>query len=109
MPSMRTLASIFLLVCVATAAAGGDALQRFLQVGDGRLFSESAGPAEAPAIVLLHDGLLPSSTWDDAAPLLARRFRVIRYDRRGMGRSDAPRSPFIPIEDLLAVLDSLAV
>ena len=92
-----------LLACAAlsiSAAPGG-----FLAVGDGRLYYEEAGPPAAPAVVLLHDGLLPSTTWDGVAPLLARRFHVIRYDRRGMGRSDPPRSPFIPTEDLLAILD----
>jgi pimeloyl-ACP methyl ester carboxylesterase len=34
------------------------------------------------AIVLLHDGLLSSPTWDGVWQALAKRHQVIRYDRR---------------------------
>jgi len=105
----RTLALIALFACGATSASRSDPTGRFVTVGDGRLWCESAGVASAPAVVLLHDGLLPSCTWDDVWSPLAHSAHVVRYDRRGMGRSDPPRSPFIPTEDLLALLDSLGI
>ena len=75
----------------------------FVTVPGGRLFIEECGAG--PAIVLLHDGLLHSVVWDAVWPGLCRRFHVVRYDRRGYGRSDAPTAAFSPVEDLAAALD----
>ena len=102
-----SLGVIAVLACAAVSISAGP--DTFLTAGDGRLYYQQAGSPSGAAVLLLHDGLLPSTTWDDVWPMLARRFRVVRYDRRGMGRSDPPRSPFIPTEDLLAVLDSLHI
>jgi pimeloyl-ACP methyl ester carboxylesterase len=81
----------------------------YFAVDGARLWFEEAGQPEAPAVVLLHDGLLHSVTWDAVWPLLAKRYHVVRYDRRGMGRSDAPTSPFMPTEDLAALMDHLHI
>lgn len=40
---------------------------------------------------------------------LAARYRVIRYDTRGFGRSPAPAAPYTQLGDLAAVLDHLDV
>jgi 3-oxoadipate enol-lactonase len=42
-------------------------------------------------------------------PALASQYEVIRYDRRGYGRSTAPQAPFSHLADLEAVLRHLAV
>lgn len=50
--------------------------------------------------------------WGPAASLLAERFRVIRFDNRGVGDSDAPRGPYtvrMLTADALAVLDAAQV
>jgi 3-oxoadipate enol-lactonase len=50
--------------------------------------------------------------WDDQATALAKHFRVIRYDQRGHGKSDAPKPPY-SLErlgrDVLAILDHLGI
>ena len=59
--------------------------------GDGvDLFVREAGPVDAPVVVLVHGYPDTSAVWDDVVPHLADRFRVVRYDVRGMGRSSAP-------------------
>ena len=41
---------------------------------------------EGPPLVLIHGWAVHRRYWDGAAELLARDFRVIRYDRRGFGQ-----------------------
>ena len=72
-------------------------------VAGGRVYTEECGAGTA--IVLLHDGLLHSVVWDDEWPGLCRQFHVVRYDRRGFGRSDLPTAAFSPVDDLAAVFD----
>jgi pimeloyl-ACP methyl ester carboxylesterase len=64
---------------------------------------------EGPALVLVHDGLLHSVTWDRQFPVFAEVYRTIRYDRRGYGRSETTTRDFSAVDDLLAVLDALKV
>jgi 3-oxoadipate enol-lactonase len=50
--------------------------------------------------------------WDDALPWLLDRFRVLRYDQRGHGRSPAPRGPYTIADlagDALDLLDRLGL
>ena len=53
-----------------------------------RLYYETKG--RGPSVVLIHGGLVDSRQWDDQMTPLSRRFRVVRYDLRGCGRSEAP-------------------
>src|SRR5688500_15146077 len=63
--------------------------------------------------VLLIAGLgLALRAWRREAEELARRFRVIRLDNRGAGRSDAPWGRYTTRQlaaDALAVLDAVGV
>lgn len=45
-------------------------------------------------IVLLHEGFADSRMYDDQVAALGTRYRVIRYDRHGSGRSGAPAAPY---------------
>lgn len=50
--------------------------------------------------------------WDDQIPLLTRTHRVLRYDTRGHGASDAPEGPYdfdMLVSDMIAVLDHFGV
>lgn len=67
----------------------------------GRLFYETAG--EGPNVVLIHDGLVHRETWDDQFSKFAKQFHVVRYDRRGYGKSDVPAVPFSNVDDLEAL------
>ena len=70
----------------------------YINVNGGKLFYEVAGEGEH--IVLLHDGTIHREVWNDQFPVLAKNFRVVRYDRRGYGKSSNPQAPFSNIEDL---------
>ena len=57
------------------------------------------GPEEAPVLVLSNSLGTALGMWDEQAPALRERFRLLRYDTRGHGGSPAPPGPYA-IEDL---------
>jgi proline iminopeptidase len=64
--------------------------QGFIDVGDGRVWYESAGSGDR-TLLLLHGG--PGGNCEDLEPFLDladRGFRVVRYDQLGSWRSDQP-------------------
>src|SRR6266404_2693248 len=79
----------------------------YLDVGGSKIYYETRG--SGPAIVLLHDGLLSSVTWDEVWEPLATKHQVIRYDRRGYGRSELPARSYSPTDDLRKLLTYLRV
>jgi pimeloyl-ACP methyl ester carboxylesterase len=50
-------------------------------------------------VVLTHDGPIDSRIQDVQFTTLATSQRVVRYDRRGYGRSDSATAPYDPVED----------
>lgn len=70
----------------------------FVIVDGGKLFYELAGNGKN--IVLLHDGMVNREIWDEQFPLLAKTYRVVRYDRRGYGKSSDPEIKYSHIADL---------
>lgn len=76
--------------------------QEMVEVEGGRLWVERTGDGDP--VVLIHDGLVHSVGWDDVLPALASQYEVIRYDRRGYGRSTPPQAPFSDLADLETVL-----
>lgn len=87
---------------------------RYVDVGDGvTIHVAEAGPADGPAVMLVHG--FPQNWWEWHAligPLAADGFRVMCPDLRGAGWSSAPRTQYLKSEmadDLAAVLDHLGV
>jgi 3-oxoadipate enol-lactonase len=76
----------------------------FVEVsGGGKLWVETCGSGPR-TLVLLHDGVLHSATWDDVWPALCKSYRVVRYDRRGYGRSPEAKAAYSAVDDLQAVM-----
>ncbi|MFC9225128.1 alpha/beta fold hydrolase [Streptomyces hygroscopicus] len=63
---------------------------RYASVLGHRVFYREAGPADAPAIVLLHGYPTSSRMFRQLIPALADRFHVIAPDHLGFGQSAAP-------------------
>lgn len=78
----------------------------YVAVDGGRLWYEVAG--DGTGVAFLHPGLWDSRTWDDQFSPFAERFRVLRHDARGYGRSSRPEPgrPYSHVEDLAAVMDA---
>jgi pimeloyl-ACP methyl ester carboxylesterase len=66
-------------------------VQSFAEVNGTRLYYEMVG--KGPAVVLVHGGLVDSRMWDDQMNDFSKRYKVVRYDLRGFGKSiDATES-----------------
>ncbi|MET3963514.1 3-oxoadipate enol-lactonase [Marmoricola sp. OAE513] len=76
-----------------------------LRLGADQIWYDDLGGSGVP-LVLLHPGITDSRVWDPLLPLLAGR-RVIRFDRRGFGRSAAPTEDYSALGDLTGLLDAL--
>ncbi|QKM56321.1 putative oxidoreductase EphD [Burkholderia glumae] len=75
---------------VAPAAAG---LETITVNSDGvRLAVYLSGPREAPPVILVHGYPDSARVWKRVRETLETRYRVIAYDVRGAGASDAPAS-----------------
>ncbi|OCB32566.1 short chain dehydrogenase [Mycobacterium malmoense] len=67
-------------------------IQHFVDSADGaRIAVYEEGNPEGPTVVLVHGFPDSHVLWDGVVPLLADRFRVLRYDNRGVGASSAPK------------------
>jgi pimeloyl-ACP methyl ester carboxylesterase len=95
-------------LALSLALAAGAARAAMVDVDGGQIYYETCGPQSSEkgsqAIVLIHDGVVDSASFDDMWPILCKDFRVVRYDRRGYGRSPAAKAPYSPQEDLAAVM-----
>jgi 3-oxoadipate enol-lactonase len=70
------------------------------------------GRADAPWLVFSNSLATELSMWDEQAAHLGNRYRVLRYDQRGHGGSEAPEGRYTfdtLIADAVALMDALAI
>jgi 3-oxoadipate enol-lactonase len=79
----------------------------FAPSGDTQVYFETAG--SGPPLVFVHAGVADRRMWDPQFDLFARRFRVVRYDHRGFGKTRSTHTPFMLHEDLLSVMRCLGI
>ncbi|MEZ0363369.1 SDR family oxidoreductase [Mycobacterium sp. pUA109] len=73
-------------------AASGQAVRHVVDSADGtRIAVYEQGNPDGPVVVLVHGWPDSHVLWDGVVPLLADRFRILRYDNRGVGESGAPK------------------
>ncbi len=66
--------------------------ERFVDSADGvRIAVYEQGNPDGPTLVMAHGWPDSHVLWDGVVPLLADRFRIIRYDNRGVGKSSVPK------------------
>lgn len=70
------------------------------------------GPADAPWLIFCNSLATDLSMWDPQAAHFSRSYRVLRYDQRGHGRTEAPAGRYsfaTLLADALAVMDACGV
>jgi len=70
------------------------------------------GPEDAPWLIFSNSLATSLSMWDEQAVALRDSFRVLRYDQRGHGGTDAPAGRYAfdtLLADALALMDALAI
>jgi len=70
------------------------------------------GPEGAPWLVFSNSLATNLGMWDEQARELGRAFRVLRYDQRGHGSTDAPAGRYAfdqLLADAVALMDALAI
>jgi pimeloyl-ACP methyl ester carboxylesterase len=82
----------------------------FTNNGSVRLWWDEVGTGDP--VLLIMGFSWPAQMWHRLWPALSDQFRVIRFDNRGIGQSDAPRGPYSVADmvgDCIAVLDAAGV
>lgn len=84
-----------------------------IQTSDGTsLHVTVRGAQSAPAILLINSLGTDHTMWDQQMPALVGEFRVVTYDARGHGRSQAPSGPYSIdqlADDARAVVDAIGL
>lgn len=77
-----------------------------------RLYYEVSGKADSPALLLSNSLASNLRMWDPQMESFERHCRVVRYDSRGHGQSDAPEGAYTIdtlTEDAVGLLDHLGI
>jgi len=82
----------------------------FIQNQGAKIYWDEQGQGEP--LLLIMGLAYPSDMWYRSRPVLAKQFRTIAIDNRGMARSDMPPGPYpiaLMAADALAVLDAAGI
>ena len=82
-----------------------------IQLPDTAVHVRQDGPEDAPAVLLLHGFAGSLHSFDDVTALLSDRFRVVRLDLRGHGRTGGSTGLDAPdqADMIVGVLDALGI
>ena len=84
----------------------------FAEISGGRLHYQFDGDPDAPVLMLSNSLGTDLSMWQRQVAALSLKFRVLRYDSRGQGRSLVTAGPYsieLLARDALALLDRLEI
>jgi pimeloyl-ACP methyl ester carboxylesterase len=76
-------------------------------INNARIYYEIAG--EGQPFVMIHAGVADHRQWNNEFAYFGNRFRVLRYDMRGYGKSEPVEGEFSHLQDLTALLDYLHI
>jgi pimeloyl-ACP methyl ester carboxylesterase len=105
--TLFVLAGFLSLLCGKVAAQSKSVDTGKLTVNGGEIYYEQMGKGDA--LVFIHGGGMDRRMWEHQFTQYAKRFRAIRYDVRGYGKSSAPSESYSDTGDLHALLKHLGV
>ncbi|MBW2030210.1 MAG: 3-oxoadipate enol-lactonase [Deltaproteobacteria bacterium] len=83
-----------------------------IKVGEIQLNYEVSGNKDGDILVMSHSLGCNLSMWEPQLGALESRFRVLRYDTRGHGKSDVPKGPYTLdqlVRDAADLMDALGI
>jgi pimeloyl-ACP methyl ester carboxylesterase len=89
-PRLAAAALLVMSYVFAQPSLAAQTHHRTVSIDGVNVFYREAGPADAPAVVLLHGFPSSSNMFRNLIPALADRYRVIAPDYPGFGHSDMP-------------------
>ena len=98
---------IVLVTALVLLSGNVVAQTRSLNVGDAVINYDMTGRGRT--VVFIHGWSHNKSVWDDQVPVFSKRYRVLRYDSPGFGRSTGFADPSAEPLDLLVLLEALHV
>lgn len=85
---------------------------QFATINGAKFAYRSDGPENGPVVILSNSLLTRIEMWDKNMEALTNRYRVIRYDMRGHGRSEVTPAPYtvdLLAADLVGLMDHLNI
>ena len=83
-----------------------------VRIGDIEIAHRFAGAPDGPVVMMAHAMGTSHRIWDPQVPALADRFRLLLYDWRGHGDTDAPPGPYTLsgfVRDAVGLMDALGL
>lgn len=83
-----------------------------IQANGIEIYYELHGPDDAEVLVLSNGVLMSTASWGLQTPALAKHYRLLLYDCRGMWKSEHLAGPYtmeLHADDLAALLDALSI
>lgn len=81
--------------------------QGFVTSGEQRIFFREAG--DGKSVVFIHAGVADSRMWLPQLDAVPDSYRYVAHDERGFGSTEIGHTGFISYQDVLTVMDSLAI
>lgn len=79
----------------------------FVDIDGAQIYYEIEGSGQP--VVLVHGSMMDTRMWEPQVSALADRFRLVRFDQRGYGRSTQPPTSYRSHEDFRRLFDALAI
>ncbi|HEV8194368.1 MAG TPA: alpha/beta hydrolase [Ktedonobacterales bacterium] len=79
----------------------------YVDMPSGRTYYEVTGAGHP--FLMIHADVADRRMWDEQFATFAQRYRVIRYDKRGFGKTTSQGGPVSLIEDIVALLKHLGI
>jgi 3-oxoadipate enol-lactonase len=90
----------------------GDKSMPMINADGTQIYVDVAGDQRAPVLILSNSLATTHAMWEPQVTDLTKHFRLVRFDRRGHGKSSVPKGPYSMERlgrDVLALMDGLGI